>query len=125
MIAPVRVLVNGRAARLCGGVEIPVDDLINDEVATFFRERLPELTGHLTIELNVTSNASPGAVITGGGETDREKWFTPKSLGDLRERRQLFANDTSLGTGWAPHNRVEAFVRSVADHFSGPDGFGR
>lgn len=123
MTASVRVLVNGRAARSCGGAQIPVADLIYDEVTVFFREHLPELDGHVTIELNVTANSSPGAVITGQGPSDREKWFAPKSVEDLRERKQLSANDTSLGTGWAPQNRIETFVRTLADHFSGPDGF--
>jgi S-adenosylmethionine synthetase len=123
MIDPVRVLVNGRAARFCGGVPIPVEELITREVRAFFHERLPELDGHLSVESNVTTNSSPGAVVTGDGAPDRARWFAPSSADDLRERRRLLANDTSLGTGWAPQNRVEAFVRTLADHFSGPDGF--
>lgn len=123
MIDPVRVLVNGRAARVCAGVAIPVEEILTDEVTAFFAERLPELRGHLSIELNVTSNSSPGAVLTGSGPTERERWFAPKSNDDLRERRQLFANDTSLGTGWAPWSRTENFVRLLADYFSGPTGF--
>lgn len=124
MVDPVRVLVNGRAARECGGVAIPVDELISEEVDAFFAERLPELDGHLSIELNVTSNSSPGAVLTdSSGPSDRERWFAPRSSDDLRERRQLLANDTSLGTGWAPQNRTEEFGRLLADHFSSPEGF--
>lgn len=124
MLAPVRVLVNGRAARTCGGVEIPVDELITNEVTAFFHERLPELGGCLAVELNVTTNASPGAVVTDGSAPDRSRWFAPRSADDLRERKQLFANDTSLGTGWSPQNRVETFARTLVDHFSAPDGFG-
>lgn len=123
MIDPVRVLVNGRAARVCGGVAIPVDEMLTEEVTAFFVERIPELHGHLSIELNVTSNSSPGSVLTGSGPTERERWFMPKSNDDLRERRQLFSNDTSLGTGWAPCSRTEHFVRFLADYFSGPTGF--
>jgi S-adenosylmethionine synthetase len=85
---------------------IPLDELIVEEVTAFFSERLSELDGHLSIELNVTSNSSPGAVLTGGGPTGRERWFAPRSSEDLRERRRLLANDTSLGTGWAPQSRV-------------------
>lgn len=123
MVDPVRVLVNGRAARLCGSVPIPLDELVAVEVEAFFAERLPELVGHVRVEMNVTMNASPGAVITGAARTERQKWFAPSSVDDLRERRELFANDTSLGTGWAPRAKVEAFVAELADHFSGPSGF--
>ncbi len=41
MTSPVRVLVNGRAARSCGGSNVPVEDLINHEVRSFIRHRLP------------------------------------------------------------------------------------
>ena len=124
MIAPVRVLVNGRAARMCAGRAVPVDGLLTEAVREFFRERLPELDGHLSIELNITANSSPGAVITGEtGTPERSVWFAPRSLADLREQRVLLANDTSLGTGWAPESAVEEFARRLADWLSAPDGF--
>ena len=31
----------------------------------------------------------------------------------------MLANDTSMGTGWAPLNAFESFVRRAGDHFSG------
>lgn len=123
MTAPVRVLVNGRATRRCGDVVMAVDDLIHATVREFFAERLPELAGHLSIELNVTSNASPGAVLIDSHGAERTNWFAPTSVDALRERRGLFANDTSLGTGWAPENDVEMFVRYLADVFSMPNPF--
>jgi S-adenosylmethionine synthetase len=126
MRAPVRVLVNGRAAHLCGHDAIPVDELVLTTVDEFFAERLPELAGHLRIDLNVTNNPSPGAVHTDDGPApERSSWFAPQSLEDLRERRVLLANDTSLGTGWAPENPIEVFARDLVDHLSGPDGFRR
>jgi S-adenosylmethionine synthetase len=122
MVDPVRVLVNGRASRSCGGGTIPVEELVTDEVIGFFREQLPELDGHVVIELNVTSNPSPGAVLTGDRTPDRLRWFAPASPGDL-QGRGLLANDTSLGTGWAPHGRAESFAVMLADHFSGATEF--
>lgn len=123
MLAPVRVLVNGRAARQCAGREIPVDEVVRETVREFFAERLPDLGEHLSIELNITSNPSPGAVVTGDRTPERAVWFAPRSVDDLRERTVRLANDTSLGTGWAPDNRVEAFVRDLVDHLSGPGEF--
>jgi S-adenosylmethionine synthetase len=122
MTAPVRVLVNGRAARSCAGDAIPVDDLVQETVRAFFRERLPELD-QLSVELNITSNPSPGAILTGDDIPERTVWFAPRSLEDLRERQVRLANDTSLGTGWAPESRFEVYVRELTDHFSAAGPF--
>jgi S-adenosylmethionine synthetase len=119
----VRVLVNGRAARACGDRRIPVDDLVIETTREFFARRLPELDGKLSIVLNVTSNPSPGAVITDTSTPDRSVWFAPRCLDDLRERQVRLSNDTSLGTGWAPENRLEGFARTLVDWLSMPDGF--
>jgi len=127
MAAPVRVLINGRAARTCGDAEIPVDELAERTVRDFFAERLPELAEHLDLRFHITSNSSPGAVITDAdAETDapeRTRWFAPRSVDDLRERRTLIANDTSMGTGWAPKDPFESFVGELVDDFSGASTF--
>ncbi|MGH3734664.1 MAG: methionine adenosyltransferase [Micromonosporaceae bacterium] len=125
MLQPVRVLVNGRATRSCGSERIPVDELVVDTVHRFFRERLPALRDHLRVELNITSNSSPGAVHTEGGPPERTSWFSPGKVGQLQEHRALLANDTSLGTGWAPLSPVERFVIRLADDLSGPSEFRR
>ncbi|MYR55982.1 methionine adenosyltransferase [Streptomyces sp. SID625] len=125
MTAPVRVLVNGRAAPMCGGERIPVEEIVEAEVRAFFAERLPEVSDHLDIAFNITSNSSPGAVLTGDEAPDRTRWFNPRSIEDLRERRVRLSNDTSLGTGWAPENTFESFVRELVNHFSGESDFTR
>ncbi|MFE0764571.1 methionine adenosyltransferase [Streptomyces smyrnaeus] len=125
MTAPVRVLVNGRAAPMCGGERIPVTEVVEAEIRAFFAERLPEISDHLDIVFNITSNSSPGAVLTDDGVSDRTRWFNPRSIDDLRERRIRLSNDTSLVTGWAPENRFESFVRELVDHFSGDSDFTR
>ncbi len=124
MLAPVRVLVNGRATRTCGNSAVPVDDIATETVEEFFRGRLPELDGYLSIELNITGNPSPGAVHgTGRSSPERSTWFAPSDPSTLRERRTVLANDTSLGTGWAPLSTHEEFVIALTDNFSGNSGF--
>lgn len=123
MTSPVRVLVNGRAAPACAGERIPVTEIVEAEVRAFFAERLAEVSEHLDITFNITSNSSPGAVLTGDAVPDRTRWFNPRSIDDLRERRVRLSNDTSLGTGWAPENPFESFVRELVDHFSGESEF--
>ncbi|WP_026877629.1 methionine adenosyltransferase [Jiangella gansuensis] len=121
MTSPVRVLVNGRAAAKCGERRIPVAEIVDSEVRDFFSERLPEVSDHLDIVHNITSNPSPGAVLTGDAVPERSRWFSPRSLEDLRERRVRLSNDTSLGTGWAPESLFESFVRELVDSLSGGD----
>lgn len=123
MTSPVRVLVNGRAASACGDDQIPVEEMAESTIRHFFAERLPELSEHLDLRFHITSNSSPGAVLTDGDTPERTRWFAPRSVDDLRERRVLLANDTSLGTGWAPQNPFEAFVRELSDNFSGASAF--
>lgn len=123
MTAPVRVLVNGRAAPVCGGESIPVLEIVEAEVREFFAERLPEILGHLDISFNITSNSSPGAVLTGATVPDRNRWFNPRSVDDLQERHVRLSNDTSFGTGWAPENLFETFVRELVNRFSGQSDF--
>ena len=108
MVDPVRVLVNGRATRRCGTTTVPVDEIIQDTVRDFMNRRLPHLGDRFTVELNVTSNSSPGAVHTAKGDPERRSWFAPDSVDQLRERRVLLSNDTSIGTGWAPLNARRA-----------------
>ncbi|MFJ8435143.1 methionine adenosyltransferase [Kitasatospora sp. NPDC094019] len=123
MTTPVKVLVNGRAAYACGGEEIPVRELVEQAVLAFFHDRLPELAGHLDLVFNITSNPSPGAVVTDESGTDRSRWFAPRSVDDLRERHTLIANDTSLGTGWAPMAPFEQFAHALVNHLSGVSEF--
>jgi S-adenosylmethionine synthetase len=120
---PVRVLVNGRATRSCGDVRVPVDEIVTRTVQEFFAERLPHLGSHYVVELNITSNSSPGAVYGEAGTPERTSWFTPASVDQLRERKVVLANDTSMGTAWAPLNDVESFVIALANDLSGPGEF--
>ena len=120
MTAPVRVLVNGRAAAACAAAR----------AFRWWRSWRPRSgrsspngwpRSPTTSTSRSTSRAirAPGAVLTGDGVPDRTRWFTPRSVEDLRERRVRLSNDTSLGTGWAPENPFESFVRELVNHFSG------
>ncbi|MBM7771201.1 S-adenosylmethionine synthetase [Actinokineospora baliensis] len=123
MIDPVRVLVNGRATRRCGQEQVPVDELVTETVRSFFAKRLPDVGDHLQIELNITTNSSPGAVHNGDGSPERVSWFSPSSVEQLREKRQLISNDTSIGSGFAPEAPIERFVKLLTDTLSGPGAF--
>lgn len=61
--SPVRVLVNGRAARACGDRQVPLDDLLIETTREFFAERLPELDGKLNIALLCCGGEQAGGLL--------------------------------------------------------------
>ncbi len=109
--SPVRVLVNGRASLRFAGRDLGVPALLRSVVRDFFTHRLPGLdAGALEVELNLSTASSPGHVDDPRALDTRRHWFEPRSLDDLRERRTLLANDTSLGTGFAPLDPASVFA---------------
>lgn len=120
---PIKIMVNGRATRRVGSVSIPVEEIIQRAIIDFFESRLPVFSDHLDIVFNLSSNSSPGAVKTGDDSTDRENWFDIESIEDLRERKKLISNDTSMGTGFFPETKHEQFVRELVEELSGDSPF--
>lgn len=129
VVKPIRVLVNGRATLYFNDQELHIDSLLRNVCYQFFKERLPLLdpTKDLSIELNISTASSPGRVFLKdkGGKSDRHKWFSPKSLEDLPERKQLYANDTSIGTGYAPLSIAEHLVFDLVEFLSKPKNIAR
>ncbi|MGW2588398.1 methionine adenosyltransferase [Streptomyces virginiae] len=124
VLAPIKIMVNGRVTRRCGEVAVPVEQIVRDTITEFFAERVPVFADHLDVQFNLTSNSSPGAVHTGAdGDTERGVWFDLQSIDQLRERHRLISNDTSMGTGFAPLTPLEAFARELVDELSGPSAF--
>lgn len=122
MINPIRVLVNGRASMKFGGKSLNIEDLIIQNCKKFFRTRFPllDVDKDITIELNLSTASSPGKVYSQAAKlaNSRHQWFEPTSLSDLPERYMLHANDTSLGTGYAPLSSTENLVKMLVDHLS-------
>ena len=122
MTKPIRVLVNGRATLYFNKEDLNVESLLRDVCIDFFAQRLPFLdpAKDLSIELNISTASSPGRVFSNSGEekSERHQWFHPKSMEDLPEKKRLYANDTSIGTGYAPLSVVERFVFELVDFLS-------
>lgn len=122
MVKPIRVLVNGRVTLYFNKKELNVEPLLKNACREFFKERLPllDLEKDLSIELNISTASSPGRVFSKVEEADgdRHKWFNPNKLEDLPERRRLYANDTSIGTGYAPLSIAERLVFDLVEFLS-------
>lgn len=123
LTGPLRVLLNGRASVQFGGEEIPVRDLLTETARQFLVDRFPMIDPEddIDIHYNLSSASSPGETEPDQFEANgaREHWFTPRGLEDLPERDHLVANDTSHGTGFAPLNKTERFVRELERYLNG------
>lgn len=120
MINPIRILVNGRATTKFAGKDLDIEGLINKGCREFFKDRLPILdsTKDISIVLNLSKASSPGQVYSLNSDKTRHHWFEPRGVEDLPEHKNLYSNDTSLGTGYAPLSRVENMVIKLSDYLS-------
>lgn len=113
LIAPIRVLINGRVSTAFGDEEVPYERILVEAVFDLFTSRFGDLVPKdmISVELNISNSSTPGhSDLNDAKGSARTHWFTPRSLDDLPELRSLFANDTSLGCGYSPLHPVEQFV---------------
>jgi S-adenosylmethionine synthetase len=110
---PIKVLINGRASVRFGSQIIPVEKLLKKWVNDFFKEKLYnfDTRKNLKIIFNLSSQSSPGKTSEGElNNSARKFWFEPRGLKDIPEFKQLMANDTSIGVGYAPISILEKIV---------------
>ncbi|GAA0464271.1 methionine adenosyltransferase [Streptomyces stramineus] len=123
MTAPIIVMVNGRMSYRFGDERIPVEDIVTRAAREYLADALPLLDAGMWVDVRtrLTQASSPGAVDGKAAEADaaRQRWFAPRSLDDLAERRRMFANDTSAGVGYAPLGIAEDLALGVENHLSG------
>jgi S-adenosylmethionine synthetase len=113
VIAPIRVLINGRASTIFGSAEVPYERILVEATFDLFASRFGDLIPKdmLSVELNISNTSSPGhSNLNDAKGSARTYWFTPRGLHDLPELTSLFSNDTSLGCGYYPLHFLEQFV---------------
>jgi S-adenosylmethionine synthetase len=116
LIAPIRVLINGRVSTTFGGEEVPYEQILAGATYDLFASRFGDLIPKdmISVEMNISNASSPGhAELNEAKGSSRKNWFTPRGLSDLPELTSLFANDTSLGCGYYPLHPLEQFVLSL------------
>jgi S-adenosylmethionine synthetase len=124
MVAPVRILLNGRASPRFADEEIDLEALLDPACRRFLVERLPKLDPERDLLLlnNLSSGSSPGHVrMEHEAPGSRKHWFEPRSLADIRELRSVASNDTSVGCGYAPFSLLESFVLGLERHLTGAE----
>ena len=121
IIQPIRVLLNGRASSQFGDDKIDVKKLLIDATRNFFSERFPMINFDTDVKIlyEVADGSSPGGVK--GYESKRHSWFSPRSLDDLGELKELNCNDTSMGCAFYGNSKLETIVLNVEKFLNSPD----
>ena len=99
VVAPIRVILAGRAARGAGGVVVPVDEIARSSARSWLREHLHAL--------DVDRHVVVDCMARGGSANLVELFGSAEGV--------PLANDTSIGVGHAPASRLERVVLAVAD----------
>ncbi|MBU1908399.1 methionine adenosyltransferase [Patescibacteria group bacterium] len=124
VLNPIRVLINGRASTKFAQETIPIKELLTSWTKEFFIEKLPFVDPDTNLEFhfNLSVQSSPGKTYekeaVGGA---RQKWFEPETVDDLPEVKQLTANDTSLGVGYAPMTILEQATLAIEQFLNSPE----
>jgi S-adenosylmethionine synthetase len=114
MLAPIRVLLNGRASARFGDHTIPLQTLLEDWTKSFLTRELPMLDPdrHLVFFYNVSS-----ANTAGYPSAD----FSPQSRDDLFQAQQMLSSDTATICIQYPPTPLERLVHSVEQRLTADD----
>jgi S-adenosylmethionine synthetase len=106
MLAPIRVLLNGRASGRFGSAEIPLRELLEEWATAFLKRELPKLD--ISRDLAFYFNVSE-ANTAGYPPAD----FSPQSEYDLYQAHQLLSSDTATVCIQHPLTSIEGVVLAV------------
>lgn len=106
ILAPIRVLLNGRASDRFCSEEIPLEQLLKRWATDFLKRELPllEVTRDLQFHYNVSTAHTPGYPAVD---------FSPQSVADLRQAHQVLSSDTATICIQYPPTPVENMVLEV------------
>ena len=107
MYEPVKVYVNGRASNRFNKHEINLEKLLIPVIKKYISCVLPRLNveKELQIFVNCTQN------------TKIKNWFTPNSIDDVPDAKEIFANDTSLCVAHYPFSYCETLALQIEQMF--------
>jgi S-adenosylmethionine synthetase len=107
VLAPLQILLAGRATMECGGSTVPLAELVEDVSRRWLRQNLRALDADAHVV--VTNLVRPGS-------SELVELFDEQG-----HQRLPLANDTSCGVGYAPLSAVERLVLAVEKHLNSPE----
>lgn len=111
MLAPIRVLLNGRASGRFGSEEVPVRKLLEEWATAYLKRELPRLDTNrdLTFHYNVSEANTAGYPAID---------FSPQSGSDLYQTHQAISSDTAAICVQHPLSAVESMVLAVEQYIT-------
>jgi len=109
--SPIRVIINGRASGQFSDQIIPVRDILESEVCSFFSDffgNILDIDRDLKIYWFVSNSSGPGKTKQSTGS--RANLFAPQNISEVKGYDNLLNNDTSMGCGYAPLSPTETAV---------------
>lgn len=118
MIAPIRILVNGRFTDKYNNIKIDYMKIVNKTIKNYFQELFPmlDIEKDLLIIDNTHHNEGPGVVYNNDNTTknERMKFFEAANDEDaVRHNNHNRCNDTSTTVSYYPMSKLETVVLNI------------
>lgn len=107
MLKPWRLILNGRLTKKFSREEIPYREIAENAAKNYLKKTVPKLDVEkwLKIESFTSSNSK------------NPRWFNPKSLSDVPDATNPYANDTSTCVGYWPLSTTEKLALLLEGYF--------
>ena len=106
LVKPIEIFLSGRATSVCDGIEVPLQQMIEDTAGAWLRRNLHALDSDRDVKLH--ARVRPGS---------------PELVELFRRSSRTgvwLANDTSCGVGYAPLSPLETVVLAVEQALTAP-----
>lgn len=118
MIAPIKILINGRFTSRYKGKKIDYMVIVSNTVKNYFKELFPllDVDKYLVIIDNTHHNEGPGVVYNEDNTTnnERQKFFEVIDDEDCLKHNNYFrCNDTSTTVSYYPMSKLEKVVLNI------------
>lgn len=113
-IRPIKVIVNGRISDSCNGEKIDLKNMFSKTIKEYLGIVLP----HLNVEEDLDIIINPTQ------HTRVKNWFSPKTIDDVPDAKEVFANDTSVITTYYPYTICETLAVELERYFWTPNDRG-
>ena len=106
-IKPIKVVVNGRISNTCNGEEININQIIEETIKEYVGTVLP----HLNVEKDLD------IIVNTTQHTRVPYWFSPRTIEDVPDAKEVFAIDTSVVVSYYPYTTCEKLALEIERFF--------